>query len=157
MRTEVLELDERFGEEYAGRYVFREISWAKRSRIIQEYTKYHPMSGQVVSSDYIAIQAGTILASLKEQPPHKPVTLEKLLGEEDGVPIGLGESFSQIVNRLCGVTQEESGFLSGPSGEKSHIQPSQTSASAKSSAGRQPSSPSNQRKPSCSSSSSSRS
>jgi hypothetical protein len=41
MRTEKLELDERFGNEYAGCCVFQEISWAKRSRIIHKYTKYH--------------------------------------------------------------------------------------------------------------------
>ena len=75
MRTETLEVDKRFGEEYAGRYVFQEISWAKRSRIIQKYTKYSQMTGQVVKSDYVAIQAETIWASLKEQPKHKPITL----------------------------------------------------------------------------------
>ena len=107
MKTETVRLDDRFGEEYAGKYVFQEISWAKRSRIIQKHTKYHPVSGLVVSSDYVAIQAETIWASLKEQPENKPITLEKLLSEENGVPIGLGELFSQVVNRLCGVTVEE--------------------------------------------------
>lgn len=108
MRTEVLEIDKRFGEEYAGRYVFSEISWAKRSRIIQKHTKYHPVTGQVVSSDYVAIQAETIWASLKEQPANKPVTLEKLLSEsEDGVPVELGELFSQTANKLCNISVEE--------------------------------------------------
>ena len=107
MRTETVQLDDRFGEEYAGKYVFQEISWARRSRIIQKHTRYHSITGQVVSSDYVAIQAETIWASLKEQPENKPITLGKLLSEEDGVPIGLGELFSQVVNRLCGVTVEE--------------------------------------------------
>ena len=119
MRKETVEIDERFGKEYAGKYVFSEITWAKRSRIIQKYTKYHPLTGQVVSSDYIAIQAETIMASLKEQPQHKPITLEKLLNEEDGIPIGLGELFSQIVNRLNNVSLEETAFLSEPSDAKS--------------------------------------
>jgi len=155
MRTEILDIDERFGKDYVGRYVFREISWAKRSRIIQKHTRYHPTSGQVVNSDYIAIQAETILASLKEQPENKPVTLEKLLSEEDGVPIGLGELFSQMVNRLCGTAQDETVFLSEPSEDKSPTQPSPTSASAKNSAGPQTNSQNNQPKPSSSSSSSS--
>jgi len=154
VQSEVLELDERFGEEFEGRYVFQEITWAKRSRIIQKYTKYHAISGQVTSSDYIAIQAETIWASLKEQPPHKPVSLEKLLSEDDGIPIGLGELFSQIVNKLCTVTVEENRFLSEPSEDKSQTQSSQTSASARSSGGHQPKLPSNQQKPSSSSSSS---
>ena len=113
MKTETVRLDDRFGEEYAGKYVFQEISWAKRSRIIQKHTKYHSRTGQVVSSDYVAIQAETIWASLKEQPENKPITLEKLLSEEDGVSIGLGELFSQVVNRLCGVTVEETKNSSG--------------------------------------------
>ena len=112
-KEETVEVDQRFGKDYAGKYVFQEITWAKRSRIIQKYTKYHPVSGQVLSSDYVAIQAETIWASLKEQPKNEPITLEKLLSEEDGVPIGLGELFSQVVNRLCGVTVEETKNSSG--------------------------------------------
>ena len=107
MRREIIQIDDRFGEEYAGKYVFQEISWAKRSRIIQKHTKYHPITGNVRSSDYVAIQAETIWASLKEQPENKPITLEKLLSEDDGIPIALGESFSKVVNKLCGVTVEE--------------------------------------------------
>ena len=146
MRTEVLEMDERFGKDYLGRYVFQEITWAKRSRLIQKYTKYHPISGHVVSSDFIAIQAETIWASLKEQPSNKPVTLEKLLSDDDGIPIGLGELFSQIVNRLNALSFDETAFLSEPSEDKSQTQSSQTSASAKSSAGHQTSLQGNQPK-----------
>jgi len=152
MRKEVIELDNRFGEEYAGRYVFSEISWAKRSRLIQKHTRYHPVTGQILSSDYVAIQAETIWASLKEQPANKPITLEKLLSEDDGIPIELGELFSQIVNKLCGVTVEDTRFLSEPSEEANPIQPSLTSGSAKNSGGPQTSSPSNQPKQSNSSS-----
>jgi len=152
MQTESIKLDERFGKEYAGHYVFSEISWAKRSRIIQKHTKYHPLTGQVVSSDFIAIQAETIWASLKEQPPHKPLTLEKLLNEENGIPIGLGELFSQIVNKLNSVTQEETTFLSEPSADKSQTQHLQTSAFAKNSGGHRSSSEDSQPKPSSNSS-----
>ena len=113
MRKETVEIDGRFDKEYAGKYVFQEISWAKRSRIIQKHTNYHPSTGQVTKSDYVAIQAETIYASLKEQPESKPITLEKLLSEEDGIPIGLGEFFSKVVNRLCGVTPEETKNSSG--------------------------------------------
>jgi len=107
MRTETVELDKRFGEEYAGRYVFKEITWMKRSRIITKYTKYHPATGQILSSDLPTIQAETIWASLREQPATKPITLERLLDEENGVPIELGELFSVVVNRLCGLSVEE--------------------------------------------------
>jgi hypothetical protein len=66
-----------------------------------------------MKSDYVAIQAETIWASLKEQPEGNPITLEKLLGEEDGIPVGLGEFLSKFVNQLCGVTVEETKNLSG--------------------------------------------
>ena len=133
MRREEIELDNRFGEQYAGRYVFREMTWAKRSRIIQKHTKYHSITGQVVNSDFVAVQAETIWASLKDQPANKPITLEKLLGEEDGIPIELGELFSKIANKLCGITTEEQRFLSEPSDEASLTQRSQSTDSAKSS------------------------
>jgi len=144
MRREVIDLDNRFGEQYAGRYLFQEITWAKRSRIIQKHTKYHPITGQVVSSDFVAIQAETIWASLKEQPANKPVTLEQLLGEEDGIPIELGELFSKIANKLCGITPEEQRFLSEQSEGKSLTQLSPSTDSAKNSTSCQAKSEENQ-------------
>lgn len=136
MRREIVEIDEKFGKEYAGRYVFQEISWAKRSRIIQKHTKYHPQTGQILSSDFVAIQAETIWASLKEQPPNKPITLEKLLSEgEDGIPVQLGELFSQVVNKLCGLTSEELKNSCGQCGVGNPTQASSNSACVRSSDG----------------------
>ena len=146
MRTETIEIDERFGKEYAGLYVFQEMSWAKRSRIIQKHTKYSQMTGQIQNSDYVAIQAETIMASLREQPENKPITLEKLLNEENGVPIGLGELFSQIANRLNTLTTDETRFLSDKSEEESHTKQSLNTVSAKSSGGQSNSSEDNQQK-----------
>ena len=154
MRTEEVELDNRYGEQYAGRYVFQEITWAKRSRIIQKHTKYHPITGQIVTSDFVAIQAETIWASLKEQPATKPITLEKLLGEESGVPIELGELFSRIANKLCSVASDEQRFLSEPSAEANPTQHSPSSGSLKNSDGLHCKSESNQPESSSSSSSS---
>jgi hypothetical protein len=148
MRTESIEVDERFGKEYIGHYVFSEITWAKRNRIIQKYTKYSRLTGQVESSDFVAIQAETIMASLREQPENKPITLVKLLGETEGVPIDIGELFSKIVNKLCNVSKEESAFLLEQSEDKSQTKPSQSSDFVKSSDGPQTSSQGNQQKPS---------
>ena len=107
MRTESIEVADQFGKEYAGKYMFQEISWAKRSRIIQKHTKYHPITGNVLRSDYVAIQAETVIASLKEQPKSNPITLEKLLSDENGIPVGLGELLSKATNQVCGLTVEE--------------------------------------------------
>jgi len=152
MRTETIEMNDRFGKEYEGRYVFQEITWARRSRIIQKHTKYHSVTGQIVGSDFVAIQAETIWASLKEQPPSEPVTLERLLSEENGVPVELGELFSRIANKLCGIAADEQRFLSEPCADKSLIQPSQSLGSAKNSVGRHSNSEGSLLKPSKSSS-----
>ena len=151
MRKETIEIGTEFGTEYKGKYVFQEISWAKRSRIIQKHTKYSQMTGQVQSSDYVAIQAETIMASLKEQPENKPISLEKLLSEDEGIPVGLGELLSQIANRVNSLTVQETRFLSDRSAGKSHIHQSQSTGSAKSSGGPRINSESSQRKPSKSS------
>jgi hypothetical protein len=146
LKSETLDLDERFGKEYIGHYLFSEITWARRNRIIQKYTKYSRLTGQVESSDFVAIQAETIMASLREQPENKPITLEKLLSETEGVQIELGELLSKIVNKLCNVSREESAFLSGQSEDKSQTKPSQSSDFVKSSDGPQTSSQDNQQK-----------
>ncbi len=148
MKTESLEIDDRFGKEYQGKYIFKEITWAKRSRIIQKYTRYSKLSGEVESSDYIAIQAETIIASMHGQPATHPITGAKLLSEEDGVPIGLGELFSQVANRLNNLGSEESHFLSGPSGDKSPTPLSPSSDSIKSLDGPPVNLPGSQPKPS---------
>ncbi len=138
MRKQTVNVGSEYGAEYAGTYLFQELTWAKRSRIIQKHTKYHPVSGQVQTSDFIAIQAETIWAALKEQPLGNPVTLDKLLGEENGVPIALGELFSQVANGLCALTREETAFLSEPSDAKNPTPQSPTSDYAKNSGGPQP-------------------
>ena len=148
MKTEVLEIDERFEKEYQGHYVFQAITWAKRNRIIQKYTKYSKASGEVESSDFIAIQAETILASLKQQPESKPISLEKLLGEDIGVPIELGELFSKVANKLNGMSHEDLRFLLSQLDEESRIRLFQSFGFVKPSDGSQHSSQGSQQKPS---------
>lgn len=155
MKTEVLEIDDRFGKEYQGHYVFQEITWAKRNRIIQKYTKYSKASGEVESSDFIAIQAETIWANLKEQPESKPISLEKLLGEDIGVPIELGELFSKVANKLNGMSHEDLRFLLEQLDEESRIRLLQSLGFVKPSDGPQQHSLSNPRKLSSNSPSSS--
>lgn len=114
MKTETLKVAELdYGPEFKGTYEFQEISWAKRSRILQKHTKYHPRSGRVISSDNVAIQADVIMASLSKQPESKPVTLERLLSDDvkKGLPIELGEALSKAANKVCSASKEEEVFL----------------------------------------------
>ncbi len=144
MKQETLEIDNRFGEEYPGKYTFAEITWAKRNRIIQKHTKYNKLSGDVESSDFIAIQAETIMASMHVQPQSHPITLEKLLGEEDGVPIELGELFSKVVNKLNGMSREDLRFLLEQLDEENRIALLSSLGYVKPSAGHPQSLPSSQ-------------
>jgi hypothetical protein len=93
------------------------------------------MTGQVETSDFVAIQAESIWASLKQQPESKPISLEKLLGEEEGIPIELGELFSKVVNRLNGLGRDELRFLLEQLSEENRTQLLASLGYAKSSAG----------------------
>ena len=135
LKKETIDMDNRFGDEYAGKYVFQEITWAKRSRIIQKHTKYHRRTGQVISSDYVSIQAETIRASLKEQPKQQPISLDKLLNEEEGIPIELGELFSKVANKLNSLTSADIRFLLERLSEEDRTRLFQSFGFAKSSAG----------------------
>ncbi len=144
MKQETIEIDSRFGEEYQGRYVFKEITWAKRNRIIQQHTKYNKLSGDVESSDFIAIQAETIVVSMHAQPQSHPITIEKILSEEDGIPVELGELFSKVVNKLNGISREDLRFLLEQLDEESRTTLLSSLGYAKPSAGLQQSLPNNQ-------------
>ncbi|MGD6851147.1 MAG: hypothetical protein ACQCN6_03710 [Candidatus Bathyarchaeia archaeon] len=148
MNSEVLDLDNRFGSEFAGKYVLKEITWAKRNRIIQKHTKYNNITGEVVSSDFLAIQAETIMASMHGQPETKPITLQKLLGDEEGISIELGELLSKVVNRLNGLSHEDLRFLLAQLSEEDRTQLLASLGYAKNSAGPSPNSDVNPQEPS---------
>jgi len=78
------------------------------------------------------------------QPASKPLTLEKLLGEDDGVPIELGEVFSKTANKLNGMSHEDLRFLLEQLDEESRIRLLLSLGYAKNSDGPQTSLPSNQ-------------
>lgn len=143
MNSEVLELDNRFGAEFAGKYVLKEITWAKRNRIIQKHTKYNNITGEVVNSDFLAIQAETITASIHGQPETKPITLQKLLGDEEGIPIELGELLSKVVNKLNGLSHEDLRFLLAQLNEEDRTALLASLGYAKNSAGPSPNSDAN--------------
>ncbi len=144
MKSEPLELDSRFGAEFAGKYLFKEITWAKRNRIIQKNTKYNNVTGDVISSDFVAIQAETIMAALHGQPESHPITLEKLLADdpEQGLPYDFGELIAKTANRVCGLDKEETRFLSSVSDGENRTVLSPISDLVKNSAGPQIKSPS---------------
>jgi hypothetical protein len=102
----VLIVDDSYGPEFAGRYVFKPITWAKKRGIIAKHRKISHVNGQVISSDDTQIDAELILASLKSQPEGNPITLKRLLDEEDGIP-------DDLVEKLILKTREQNGLSDG--------------------------------------------
>ncbi len=152
MNQKTLHLDDRYGAEYAGDYLFKEMFWGKKSRIMQKYTKYNQTTGSVEETDLVAIQAASIMACLHSQPPSRPITLEKLLSEEDGVPQGVGDLFSQTVNELNSISRTDLRFLLEQLSEENRTQLLQSLGYAKSSVACPQTSPNNQPEKSSSSS-----
>ncbi len=111
MRKVSVEVDEKYGPEYKGKYVLRELSWAKKSRLAENYMKIDPHTGEVLKTDYVAIQAETLYAAIVAQPEPRPITIAKLLDEENGVPDGLFKFFLKASNSINGVDPEEARFL----------------------------------------------
>ncbi len=111
MNEKKVHIDKRYGAEFEGDYLFKEMFWGKKSHIMQKYTKYNQTTGVVESTDLVSIQAASIIACLHSQPQSKPLTFEKLLSEDDGIPQRLGEFFAQTVNELNGISREDLGFL----------------------------------------------
>ncbi len=143
MKELKIEVGDEFGEEFKGTYTFKEMFWAKKNRIIQRHTQYSGVTGEVVKSDYIAIQAESIMGSLHGQPASKPISLERLLSEDNGIPSELGERFARIVESLNSVGKADVRFLLTQLSEKDRTELLQSLGYAKNSDGHQPSSQSN--------------
>jgi hypothetical protein len=146
MREQKLEVGEEYGDEFKGTYIFKEMFWAKKNRIIQKYTQYSGVTGEVVKSDYIAIQAESIMGSLHCQPANKPISLERLLSETEGIPGELGERFARIVESLNSVGKADLRFLLAQLSEKDRTELLQSLGYAKSSVGHLTSLPDNRPK-----------
>jgi hypothetical protein len=104
MRKEV-KLDNTFGNEYSGKYVFSSISWAKSNDITSQCTQSNPLTKQT-TIDLKKLQAMTLDAVMVDRP--KAVTLEKLMCEgENGLPLPLGELLMAMCDRVNGYSSED--------------------------------------------------
>jgi len=106
MEEIVLEVDDSFGKEYMGKYVFKPLTWGKYAKIMQKHT----VANQgVVYTDDIKINAELILATLASQPETKPVTFESLTSEDPdkGVPPMLGAKLLECACKVAGLNRTE--------------------------------------------------
>lgn len=103
MKKEI-KLDERFGKEYSGKYVFESITWGRSNEITSECTSVNPLTKQS-KVDLRRLQALMLDASMVERP--KAITLEKLLSETDGIPMSLGELLMSAADYVNGFGNKE--------------------------------------------------
>src|SRR4030043_177765 len=96
--------------------------------------KIDAQTGEVLKTDYVAIQAETLYAAIVAQPENKPLTIAKLLDEENGVPDGLFKLFQKASNSINGVDPEEARFLLAQLSEEDLTRLLQSLGFAKSSA-----------------------
>lgn len=100
-----MELDDRYGRQYKGEYVFGPISWGQMNRITSECTKIHPVTRTSVV-DIKTLNARVLLATLKEHP--KCITLGHLLDESvNGLPSALGEILMAAADKVNGYTARD--------------------------------------------------
>jgi len=106
MEEIVLEVDDSFGKQYMGKYVFKPITWSKYSLISRKYTI---VNKSVIYTDDVKINAELILATLASQPETNPITFEALTSEDPkkGVPPALGNKLLQCALKISGFSIEE--------------------------------------------------
>lgn len=122
MHSKTLDIDDSFGEEFQGRYVFAEITIGTKNRITQRYTHYNRVTGIVEEADYAAIQAEILIASLKEQPKNKPLSVARWLSETEGIPARLADLLWGTCQQLNSLDASEIRFLLLQLDEGSRIQ-----------------------------------
>jgi len=104
-RSLEIKIDDHFGKEYQGKYLFVGISWGVSNRITAECTKVNPVSRQSVI-DLKTLQARMLMATLVQRP--KIITLEHLLDEtKKGLSPALGELLMAAADKVNGYSKED--------------------------------------------------
>jgi len=99
-----IKIDNRFGKEYSGEYIFRSITWGRSNEVTSECTSMNPITKQT-KVDLRRLQALMLDATMVERP--KEITIEKLLSLEDGIPMALGELLMAAADYVNGFSQKE--------------------------------------------------
>ena len=130
MKTQTIELDNRFGEEYRGTYELRQVTQGEYEQILVSYMN---TLGKVSKQDILKVNREMLWLALKKQPENKPITREKVvLGQ---VPYGLSIRLQDGYDQVNGLSLEEKRFLSGTSDEDDQMRGCQSLCSVNDSGG----------------------
>jgi len=99
-----IKIGDQFGKKYAGKYVFKSISWGKTNRLTEDCTSYDRQGRP--KTNLKMLSAKLLLATLRECP--QVITYSHLMDESDnGIPSGLGQLLSKHADQVNSDTPEE--------------------------------------------------
>ncbi|MEM2108292.1 MAG: hypothetical protein QXL10_03300 [Candidatus Bathyarchaeia archaeon] len=132
MKTITVEVDGRFGEEFAGVYEFRQVTQGEYERVL---IGYMDAFGKVQPTDVLRVNREMLWLSLVKHP--EGVTREKVVQGE--LPYGLSVKLQDAYDKVNGLSVEEQRFLSGQLDGKSQTLDSPNSCFVSGSGGLKPS------------------
>ena len=116
MKTQTIEVDDRFGEEFRGTYELRQVTQGEYEQILVSYMN---TLGKVSKQDILKVNREMLWLALKKQPENQPLTREKVvLGQ---LPYGLSIRLQDAYDQVNGLSLEEQRFLSETSGDEDQM------------------------------------
>lgn len=133
MKTATVEVDRRFGEEYAGVYEFRQVTQGEYEQVL---VSYMDALGKIAKQDILKVNREMLWIALVRQPESRPLTRERVI--QGQIPYGLSVKLQEAFDKINGLGAEEQRFLSGQSDEESRTQGSLNSCFVSDSDGLKP-------------------
>ena len=134
MYTEKIRINNRFGEQFAGDYEFRQITQGEYERVL---VSYMDAAGKVPKQDILKVNRECLWMSLVSQPVSKPLYKELIV--QGRLPYGLSLKLQEIYDNVNGTEMDEQRFLSSPSDESNPTPDLQSSSCVSDSDGQKPS------------------
>ena len=123
--TEKVEVDSRFGPEFAGIYEFRQVTQGEYEDVLLGFMD---ALGKIAKKDLLKVNRKMLWIALVQQPQQKPLDPELVL--KGDIPHGLSTRLQEAYDKANGLTPEETRFLSSQSDAEPQTQDSQSSVSA---------------------------
>lgn len=133
MKTIVLEIDDRFGEEFKGTYELRQVTQGEYERLL---VSYMDALGKVSKQNILCVNREMLWLALTLQPENKPLSRDQVV--QGQLPHGLSIKLQEAYDKVNGLSVEEQRFLSEPSEEENPMRDSINLLSVNDSGGQKP-------------------
>jgi hypothetical protein len=106
MEKAIVNIDKRFGEEFEGSYVFRQVTQGEYERVL---VGFMDALGKIARQDILKVNREMLWIALVRQPENKPLTKERVV--QGQLPYGLSIKLQVAYDRVNGLEAEERRFL----------------------------------------------